>query len=228
MSALVVALVEVKERLDHLLKDEYVLVYVLLLLISLFVLAFIEYIFEKLDDSKIFRYLFSRQDYIEGWWLNYAVDGKTKGIYNFALIEISFLDGKHLVSGRAFKASIKEGSKPEVIEDGHFHSTLSQYKGNGELRFNFTITDSGKVAASGHEIKGKAKFLFVKDGKIPSRFSGTFNTDKPFGFCSVTGNKLDKEIASPDEGVVQIYEKALQHAIRQKWISTHQLQQMSE
>lgn len=217
-SALVVALVAVKSKLEHSIHEFPALLYFVIFALSLFTLALIEYFFDKIESIDLIEKWLRKRSYIRGSWLNYARDRDSGLIYNFALISIEQEDNSVSVDGQTFRA-FKNGDDYHIEHDGHFFSTLAQFNNeNSLLGFSFTIDDSEKVRQCKHKIFGSAEYFFERDSGIPRSFSGEFSTENPGIYCNILGHRLSRKKIGTIESRIEKYRQALKYALEKKWI----------
>jgi hypothetical protein len=228
-SCLVVALVGTKEKLERHLPQENAFVYFLVFITALFVLAAVEYAFDKAEESDWFSKLFFKSTYIRGWWLNYAVHiEESKGLYNFALLKIDFADDQYNVDGQAFRVACKGKGNFKITPDGHFSSTIAQFRPDrGLLGFNYTVDSSEKVSSI-NKISGMAEYFFERADGIPKNFTGQFATASPQDFCTVFGHRVEDEDVIQAGSIVERYRLCLDLAIQKNWIKEEQIPSMSE
>lgn len=224
-SCLVVALVVIKSELEKRYHDLDLFLYFFLFLISLFVLSIIEVVFERLDESNWLKRVTNRRHYIQGAWLNYAMIVESREeIYNFALLEIDCAGDQIQLDGSTFKASITTDKQINIFPEGHFYSTIAQYREeNSQLGFDFTVDFSDRVIACKHQIVGSATYFFQRGNKVPTSFQGEFSTQDPASFCKVIGHRLDENQLTHSGSLTERYRKAIEIAIDRNWIDSNQI-----
>ncbi|PYS24792.1 MAG: hypothetical protein DMF72_03260 [Acidobacteria bacterium] len=224
IACLIVVLTTIKSKLEPHFEHLDLFLYFFLFLTSLFIMSIIEVVFEKLDESDWFKKIINKRDYIQGAWLNYAMDADTREIYNFALLKIDRVKDQIRLDGSTFRALITTDGNIITSPDGHFFSSIAQYQSeNGQLGFDFTVDFSERVRECKHQIIGNATYFFERSDKVPRTFTGEFSTEHPATFCNIIGHRVDEKLIAHSGSLLERYRRAIEIAIQRNWIESNQL-----
>lgn len=224
-SGLVVALASVEAEIKHMVHDQHVLAFFILFCLSLIIIVIIEFAFEQIDELDWFQKKFCKHDYINGWWLNYAIDKETNEIFNFAIIQMEKNDDEISVEGSTFKAckSNEPHSAPKVSHDGRFTSTIAHFSAEKRLlSFNFLIPAQAQFNGI-RDVSGTAEYQFQESGGIPKDFVGEFSINGNQKHCNVIGHRINDENFFLQEGQLERYRSTLEYALNKHWIELSQL-----
>jgi hypothetical protein len=163
-----------------------------------------------IDKSARLRWIITRGDTIEGWWIDFSFDSATRILKHFVMFKVSYEEHTFKVSGFSYNCACEKIAQWHALNAGYSNRTLlyiyesqTEYVSNGvERGFAELLFDTPPTAFRGqyHQINGnigsqvKGRRVSTKDLK---EFAGLKDESARERFASELVARWNKEHTTP-------------------------------